>query len=173
MDEQQLAWRAIVLLAGALDLLADPKRWTRKGYALDSRGRPVRVDDPRARRFCAIGAVLYSEHRLSGEPIPVATDPAPEVDDLTLPVAPNAAPHVGLALDALGYGALAELRANGFTFRPGESPLSLRHLPMLLGLSRRTGRREAVNVIVRAIRMVAGLSLHPERLTGISEPPGD
>jgi hypothetical protein len=178
LEERQLAWRAIILLAGALDLLADLKRWTRKGYAIDGRGRQVRVDDPRARRFCAVGAVLLSEHRLTGEPVAVATDPAPEVDDLSLPVVPDAAPHVGFALDALGYGALAELRANGVTVKQtAEASLSLRHMPMVLGLTRRTGHREAVNVIVRAIRMVSATALRADQQEQMSrgaglQPPG-
>jgi hypothetical protein len=169
-ETRGVAVRALVLLTNALVLLSSSRRWTRKGYALDGRGRQVAVDDARAVRFCTIGAVLRAEHELTGEAMPVATNPDPEVEDLELPVGLRTATHVRLALDALGFGSFVELEKSGQA--PGleqgpvsaEASVSLRHLPMLLGLNRRTGHQQALNSIAHAISLIAETSTDTARL---------
>jgi hypothetical protein len=151
------ARKALVLLVDALALLESPRSWTRKGYALDGRGRQVAVDDPRARRFCTVGAVLRAEHERAAAPMPVATDPRPEIEDLYLPVAPGAPPHVSLAIRMLGFAVLERFRLT--VKQQGETPLSLAHLPMLVGLRRDTGHATAITLLLRAIALLADLEL--------------
>lgn len=151
------ALRAVVLLSDALALLESPRSWTRKGYALDGRGRQVAVDDPRAQRFCTVGAVLRAEHERASTPMPVATDPRPEVEDLHLPVAPGAPPHVSLAIRMLGLAVLEDFRV---TVKPqGGPPLSLAHLPMVVGLRRDAGHSTAIALLLRAIALAAELAI--------------
>jgi hypothetical protein len=151
--------RALVLLADALTLLESQRSWTRKGYALDGRGRQVRVDDPHARRFCTVGAVLRAEHERNATPIPVATDPRPEIEDLDLPIAPDAPFHVAVALQLLGVAALEELHVSGYTIRRRDQSLSLAHVPMVLALRRELGHTKATAVLVRAIALAAELAI--------------
>ena len=152
--------RTIVLLSDALSLLETQASWTGKGYALDSRGRQVPVDDPSAVRFCLLGAVLRAEHERSGDPMPLATGVSRDPDDLRAPVAPDAPPHLALALDMLGTATMNELRLGRLARRTlqGASP-TLRHLPILLGLQRGAGHAQAADALVRAIGMVALLPL--------------
>jgi hypothetical protein len=39
------------------ELLSSPKRWTQTGYALDEKGREVKVTSSAARRFCLVAAI--------------------------------------------------------------------------------------------------------------------
>lgn len=163
------ARHALVLLSSTLPLLERPHSWTRKGYALDSRGRQVRVDDPRATRFCLVGAVLRTEHDRTGDPMPVATDPGPQPDDLQLPVAPDAPPHLALALTMLAIASVQELRSAGLLIRvPLDSRLTLWHVPMLLGLQRRTGHAEARNALIHAIELLEQFCVD-DRVLGTTE----
>ena len=160
------AWHGLMLLSSTLPLLERPHSWTRKGYALDSRGRQVRVDDPSATRFCLVGAVLRTEHDRTGAPMPVATDPGPQTDDLQLPVAPDAQPHLALALNMLAVGSLQELHRAGLSVRVSlDSRLTPWHVPMLLGLTRRTGHAQATNALLRAIELMTRFCLD-DRLPG-------
>jgi hypothetical protein len=60
------------IIEGALEILRDPKRWTRHYSARDAEGRPCKVTAKRAARFCARGAVAKSAHRLGCDCIPVS-----------------------------------------------------------------------------------------------------
>lgn len=55
------------LLAGALEIISDEKRWVRGVGAVDRGGRPVKTTDPGAVAWCAVGAldcVAGSENEL-------------------------------------------------------------------------------------------------------------
>lgn len=169
-EQSDDARKALVVLVDALLLLESPRSWTRKGYALDGRGRQVRVDDPRARRYCTVGAVLRAEHLRNATPMAVATDPRPEVDDLHRPVAPDAPPHVGFALSMVGVAALEEIDASRLAIRRRDATdkaLSLRHLPMLAGLRRDFGYAKAISMLARAIALTAELA------TTVEPPPAE
>lgn len=45
------------VLDSAIELIADPSRWTQKAHARDEQGRNVKPRDPRAVCWCGIGAL--------------------------------------------------------------------------------------------------------------------
>jgi hypothetical protein len=171
-DERQLiaAKRRLVgqssgLLLLAFDLLRTPQRFTRSAYARDRRGRPVRVDDRSAARFCLAGAVLAAEHRRYGTAVPIATSPDIDADDLLRPVLPEAAPtRLQLALAIVAGSAKHELERLGRCFREVEPDSELDdrvptvlHYPLLLGLDRRGGHRAARKALQSSLRVVGAL----------------
>jgi hypothetical protein len=50
------------VLEGALEILRDPKRWTKREYSRDINDRDCSPHSSRAKCFCAIGAIM----RVSG-----------------------------------------------------------------------------------------------------------
>lgn len=46
-------------LKAARELISDPKRWTQKTSARDSKGRPTFADEEEAVCWCAIGALSH------------------------------------------------------------------------------------------------------------------
>src|SRR5947208_2783291 len=56
--------RAIVKRARAL--IGDARRWTRLKFASDAQGESVDFSDPRAERFCAVGALERAAFEISG-----------------------------------------------------------------------------------------------------------
>lgn len=172
-DEKRLIVRdALELLTGAFMRLQRSQHWTGRAYALDGRGRSVRVDDPRAARFCLLGALLRAEHDQHGTAIPIRTSEDPEVDDLLEPVLPpGPSLRLLLACDVLGFAALTELEQLGITFveqSPEEAaeadPLALtrRQLPLLLGLHQRARHRINLSALYRAAAALA-ISLGDEK----------
>lgn len=143
--KRQLVGEAVELLEAAARLLDAPSHWSRKAYALSARGVSLRVDDPRAVRFCLAGALLRSEHLLHGTEIAICTDPRPEVDDLYGPVLPSECPRrLGLALEALSVAAERQLKKLGCPIVALEADESadrclptVLHTPLLLGIRRR------------------------------------
>lgn len=62
MDKPQTAVEA---LKAARELISDPKRWTQHHFSATTDGTPCDSQDPDARRFCALGAIL----RVRGVPL--------------------------------------------------------------------------------------------------------
>ncbi|MGI9251316.1 MAG: DUF6197 family protein [Pseudohongiellaceae bacterium] len=46
------------ILVGARKLIADPAHWTKHYWAKDKDGKPIDIHDPKAERFCALGAIM-------------------------------------------------------------------------------------------------------------------
>lgn len=165
-DEKRLIVRdALELLTGAFMRLQKSQHWTGRAYALDGRGRSVRVDDPRAARFCLLGALLRAEHDQHGTATPIQTSEDPEVEDMLEPVLPPGSPlRLLLACDVLGFAALTELEQLGITFVEQSSEeaaesdtlaLAPRQLPLLLGLHRRARHRINLGALYRAAAALA------------------
>lgn len=143
--KRRVAHEALQLVLAALAIVDVPQRFSRRAYALDSRGRNVRVDDQRAVRFCLAGSVLRAEHEQFGTEMPIATSEEVDRDDLFEPVLPPTAPlRMRVALQALALAARAELEELGMQFtvvaeddepkRDRRQLPSTLHAPLLLGL---------------------------------------
>lgn len=65
----QVVHEAVQVATVGLKILRSSSRWTKHEWALDGRGSVVRVDDPRARRFCLVGVILRAEHDRYGEEV--------------------------------------------------------------------------------------------------------
>lgn len=164
-EKRVLVRDALELLTGAFMQLQKPQRWTGRAYALDGRGRSVRVDDPRAVRFCLLGALLRAEYDQHGTPIPIRTSEDPHVDDLLEPVLPPGSPlRLVFACEVLSAASLHELERLGITFvePPAEEsdaatmpPLTRRHLPLLLSLHRWARHRINRSALYRAAAALA------------------
>lgn len=164
-EKRLLVQDALGLLTGAFMRLQKPQHWSGRAYALDGRGRPVRVDDPRAARFCLMGALLRAEHDQHGTAMPIQTSADPEVDDLLEPVLPPDAPaRLILACDVLAAASFAELERLGVSFvertdaevaAAGTPALTRRQLPLLLGLHRRARHRTNLRALYRAAAALA------------------
>ena len=61
--------KPIEVLRRARDLITDPNHWVTRYYAATHDGKMVDVVDPRAERFCAIGAVysVSGSNQIAGE----------------------------------------------------------------------------------------------------------
>jgi hypothetical protein len=55
---------ALAVLARARELTADEQRWCRRSFARSWFNVPVRVQSAAARRYCALGAVMYAGRKL-------------------------------------------------------------------------------------------------------------
>jgi hypothetical protein len=145
--KRTVALQAVGLCVVGLTLIERPQRFSRKAYALDTRGRSVQVDDPQAARFCLAGALLRAEHERYGTEIARRTAESTEKDDLLEPVLPDDAPlRLRVALTVLAHAAQARLGDLGTRYElvePSEKttrPTEL-HLPLLLGLHPKGGHR--------------------------------
>ena len=54
----------LAVLARARDLISDEKRWSRRAFARSWLNVPVPLHSGAARRFCAIGAIMYAGRQL-------------------------------------------------------------------------------------------------------------
>ena len=109
-EKQVLVVDAASIVARAARRIGHPARWTKRYWALDGRGRVVRVDDPSAVRFCLVGALLRAEHELHGSEI-IYSDSrrdGPAVD-------PSFGP-TRLAFGLLAHLARAQLEERGMRF---------------------------------------------------------
>ena len=55
------------LLMDAKALIQAPENWIKGKFARSAKGRPVRLDSPKACRFCAYGAVMHAADRTTVE----------------------------------------------------------------------------------------------------------
>jgi hypothetical protein len=60
------------VLEGALEILRDPKRWTKGSYARNTNGNSVRPHDDDAVCFCSSGALMKATASGSGETLVAA-----------------------------------------------------------------------------------------------------
>jgi hypothetical protein len=168
--KRQLIDEAAALLLAAIVLLDGPRRWSRRAYALDGRGRSVAVDDPRASRFCLAGALLRAEHLANATPMPIRTDPAPEVDDLLAPIVPPDAPtRLHLALNVLAVASGLELQKLGMRFRflnldADERVPTVLHRPLLLGLHPKARFVNCEQALEMALGIVAWIAKDDDRV---------
>jgi len=65
MQNPGLLLKARSVLLAAHDLLRDPSRWTQGTVARDQTGETVDVTDPRAQKWCAVGAITRAAHDMS------------------------------------------------------------------------------------------------------------
>lgn len=55
------------IIARALEIVSDEEAWSRGALARTSRGEPCAVCDPKATRFCAVGAISRAVFELLGQ----------------------------------------------------------------------------------------------------------
>src|SRR5262249_31102820 len=55
------------IIQRARELISQPEYWCRGSYARGKGGVSVSVNDPTARRFCAMGALIFAAHELTGD----------------------------------------------------------------------------------------------------------
>lgn len=162
------------LLLGAVALLDGPQRFSRRAYALDGRGASVRVDDPRAVRFCLVGALLRVEHLVSQRQMAIRTSEADDIEDLLRPVLPKGAPaRLRLALEALSWASGRELEALSSQYeetsakqaRELAAPIpTVSHLPLLLGLHPRSGYQRCSAALWEAATVLVTVGLDEKRV---------
>jgi hypothetical protein len=56
------------IIRRARDLIAEPTRWCQSDFALDEEGERCHPNDPKARKFCACGAIQRAAHDLDMYP---------------------------------------------------------------------------------------------------------
>ena len=98
----------LAILEGALELLADPQRWTSGWPARDAAGHQVDINDPAATRWCIIGAIrkVTAAHNL---PIRVGTELAIDLDYTAQEYTKYGS--ISAVNDKLGYAAIMNLAA--------------------------------------------------------------
>jgi hypothetical protein len=165
--KRRVVWEATSLAYAAARLLDKPQRFVRRAYALDSRGRSVRVDDAHAVRFCLAGALLRAEHERHETEIPIRTSEVADEDDVLRPILPvDHAPRLRIALAALASVSRVELERLGITFVAVSSeedepaPTEL-HLPLVLSLHR-SGGYEGCRAVLETTALVLALLLRDD-----------
>jgi hypothetical protein len=76
---------SIIIIEQARDIISDQQHWCRGSYARGKAGHSVSVNDPSARRFCAMGALLLAASDLCGTDTTDASNLAHETAKLLSP----------------------------------------------------------------------------------------
>ncbi len=58
----------LIIIQRARDLISDQQRWCRGSFARGKAGASVPVNDPEARRFCAMGALMLAANEICNDP---------------------------------------------------------------------------------------------------------
>jgi hypothetical protein len=57
----------VIIIQRERDLISDEQHWCRGSYARGKGGFSVAVNDPKARRYCAMGALLLAASEVCGD----------------------------------------------------------------------------------------------------------